>query len=153
VVKLNGSGTIEWQKTLGGTDQDQGRSILQTSDNGFMIAGGSDSNDGDVSGNHGSYDFWLVKLAPYVGVDEIHAEENSISLFPNPASNQLAVSSRQTAAEKIEIFNHLGAEVFQSQIPNIKSQILIDVSQLPSGIYFVKVKTDKGIRAGKFVKQ
>ena len=56
VVKLNSSGTIEWQKCLGGTDGDYAYSIQQTSDGGFIVAGLTGSNDGDVSGNHGGSD-------------------------------------------------------------------------------------------------
>lgn len=53
---------IEWQKCLGGTDYDDAKSIQQTSDSGFIVAGKTHSNDGDVSGNHGAADFWVVKL-------------------------------------------------------------------------------------------
>ncbi len=62
VVKLNGTGNILWQKTLGGTSTDQGNSIMQTTDGGFVVAGHTESNDGDITGNHGIYDFWVVKL-------------------------------------------------------------------------------------------
>jgi len=63
VVKLSNAGTIEWQKGLGGTGNDYAYSILQTTDGGYIVAGGTYSNDGDVSGNHGSRDFWVVKLS------------------------------------------------------------------------------------------
>ncbi|MEO6455072.1 MAG: hypothetical protein ABIN97_13415 [Ginsengibacter sp.] len=62
VVKLNSTGIIQWQKCLGGSDNDYTYSIKQTNDGGYIVAGGSDSNDGDVSGNHGSGDCWIVKL-------------------------------------------------------------------------------------------
>ncbi|HPU47245.1 MAG TPA: hypothetical protein PLQ91_06455 [Bacteroidales bacterium] len=62
VVKLDSSGTIQWQKCLGGTDNDEAKSIQQTSDGGYIVAGETWSNDGDVSGNHGYYDYWVVKL-------------------------------------------------------------------------------------------
>jgi hypothetical protein len=63
VVKLSNSGAVEWQKTLGGTNDDYFLSIKQTADGGYIIAGGTNSNDGDVSGNHGDYDTWIVKLS------------------------------------------------------------------------------------------
>lgn len=62
VVKLNYSGAMLWQKTLGGTNDDEAYSIKQTTDDGFIIAGYSNSNDSDVTGNHGDYDYWVVKL-------------------------------------------------------------------------------------------
>jgi hypothetical protein len=63
VVKLSASGEIQWQKALGGSGQDVGASIQQTTDGGYIVAGASSSNDGDVSGNHGSGDCWVVKLS------------------------------------------------------------------------------------------
>jgi len=63
VVKTDSAGTIAWQKCLGGTAHDYGESIIQTIDGGYIVAGSSASNDGDVSGNHGSYDAWIIKLS------------------------------------------------------------------------------------------
>jgi len=62
IVKLNASGETEWQKCLGGSDNDEALSIQQTSDGGYIFAGFTQSNDGDVSGNHGGQDAWVVKL-------------------------------------------------------------------------------------------
>ncbi len=62
VVKLDASRNIEWQRCLGGSGNETGWGIKQTNDGGYIMAAHSNSNDGDVSGNHGSYDFWVVKL-------------------------------------------------------------------------------------------
>ncbi len=62
IVKLTNNGSIQWQKSLGGSNQDIGRSVYQTSDGGYIVAGASNSKDGDVTGNHGVYDAWIVKL-------------------------------------------------------------------------------------------
>jgi hypothetical protein len=62
IVKLDKDGNLVWQKSLGGSDYDFAYSIQQTTDGGFIVAGQSASNDGDVSGNHGSGDDWIVKL-------------------------------------------------------------------------------------------
>ncbi len=62
IVKLDAEGNLSWQKSLGGTGVDWARAIAQTADGGFIVAGYSDSNNGDVTGNHGSQDYWIVKL-------------------------------------------------------------------------------------------
>ena len=62
VVKLNSTGVLQWQKTLGGSSVDQAFSIQQTSDGGYIVAGDTESTNGDVAGNHGGGDYWVVKL-------------------------------------------------------------------------------------------
>ncbi len=64
VLKLNASGGIQWQNTIGGYKQDVLYSVHQTADNGFILGGQSNSNiSGDKSENSwGNYDYWVVKL-------------------------------------------------------------------------------------------
>ncbi len=62
VVKLDASGAIQWQICLGGSSSDDARSIQQTADGGYIVAGYTNSNNGDVTGNHGNSDYWIVKL-------------------------------------------------------------------------------------------
>ncbi|MDY8135099.1 fibronectin type III domain-containing protein [Aquimarina sp. 2201CG5-10] len=54
--------TIAWQKSLGGTLNDDGYAIYQTSDQGYIVAGSAESNDGDISDNKGGKDCWIIKL-------------------------------------------------------------------------------------------
>ncbi|MFC5411959.1 hypothetical protein ACFPMF_21725 [Larkinella bovis] len=64
VLRLNSSGGIVWQKTLGGSSDDGATSITASADGGFVVAGQTGSNDGDVSGNHGGQsDAWVVKVS------------------------------------------------------------------------------------------
>ena len=62
VVKLDAGGTLQWQRTLGGSDIDHASDILQTIDGGYVMVGSTSSNDGDVSALHGFVDVWVVKL-------------------------------------------------------------------------------------------
>jgi len=63
VLKLGSDGDIIWQRSLGGSATDRSYSVLHAID-GYIIAGYSYSNDGDVYGNHseGRSDAWIVKL-------------------------------------------------------------------------------------------
>src|SRR5579872_6099007 len=54
---------IQWQKCFGGSGEDIATAIRQTSDSGYIVAGYNNSTDGDVTGNHGNSDFWIVKLS------------------------------------------------------------------------------------------
>ncbi len=62
IIKLNSLGKIKWQKCYGGTDADGFSKILKTKDKGFILGGGTSSNDGDVNGFKGGGDMWLVKI-------------------------------------------------------------------------------------------
>lgn len=62
IQSFSQSPTIQWQAVTGGTDTDITNSIQPTADGGYIAAGFSSSNDGDVSGNHGGSDYWVVKL-------------------------------------------------------------------------------------------
>ena len=64
VVKLNASGGLVWQKCLGGTNYDGANAVQQTADGGYILSGYTSSTDGDVIGNHGNSDCWVVKLGP-----------------------------------------------------------------------------------------
>jgi predicted secreted protein len=56
LVKTYLNGTMQWNKTYGGTDIDDATCVIATSDGGYAIAGNTQSY------GSGWYDFWLVKI-------------------------------------------------------------------------------------------
>lgn len=68
VLNLYAQPEIQWEKTLGGSGYDDFKSMLQTPDGGYIVAGYSSSEaSGDKSedplGPDFYYDYWVVKLA------------------------------------------------------------------------------------------
>ena len=55
IIKVDSLGNVEWDRTFGGNSTDKGNSILQTSDDGYVIAGFTRSK------GMGGSDFWLIK--------------------------------------------------------------------------------------------
>ena len=62
LLKIAENGSIVWDKTYGGSEDDVATSIAQTDDGGYILSGYSRSNDGHVSGNEGFHDYWILKV-------------------------------------------------------------------------------------------
>ena len=64
IVKLNGKGTLEWQKTIGGDKDDNLFALTQTIDGGFIAGGNSNSGatNSKSKANGKGTDFWVVKF-------------------------------------------------------------------------------------------
>ncbi|HNP31965.1 MAG TPA: T9SS type A sorting domain-containing protein [Flavobacterium sp.] len=62
VVKINSLGTIEWQRSYGGSNNEYGHSIIRTSDGNYVVTAASSSTNFEVSGNHGGLDLWVFKI-------------------------------------------------------------------------------------------
>lgn len=82
-----------------------------------------------------------------LGVENVSDNISGIEIYPNPASDKLHVESIQTP-EQIKVFDLNG-----KLIKNLGSTRDINISDLPVGIYFIRVKTDKGEFNKKFVKE
>ena len=65
IVKLNSSGNVLWDKTIGGIRTDRDPIIIPTADGGYLIGGTSNSDlsaDKTESDINDSYDYWVVKV-------------------------------------------------------------------------------------------
>ncbi len=56
VIKLDSLGNLQWTRTIGGSNDDFGRAIIQTSDGGYAIAGHTQSF------GQGNWDIYIIKL-------------------------------------------------------------------------------------------
>ena len=65
-VKLDASGTILWEKSLGFSGSDQAYCVKKTADNGFLLGGSLDvsasGGQGNLKSMHAGGDFWLIKI-------------------------------------------------------------------------------------------
>ncbi|GAB1308637.1 lipoprotein [Urechidicola sp. KH5] len=61
LIKIDDSGNLIWEKSIGGTSFDAGRKILSNTE-GFLLTGSSRSSDLDVSENKGQNDGWIVQV-------------------------------------------------------------------------------------------
>lgn len=62
VLKLNGNGDTTFTKMLGGSANERAFTVAPTTDGGYLVAGHTNSTDGDIVNNHGDNDIWSFKL-------------------------------------------------------------------------------------------
>jgi hypothetical protein len=64
IVKLDKTGKIEWDKTIGGKEDDWCYTVKKTTDGNYILAGSSRSNKGNEKSENskGGWDCWLVKI-------------------------------------------------------------------------------------------
>jgi hypothetical protein len=84
----------------------------------------------------------------YTSLVETVSEKHLI-FFPNPVANSLTIET--ISKSLIEILNIEGRVL--KELTTNETQTIIDLSNLSSGIYFIKAKTDKGITVKKFIKE
>jgi len=136
ILKLNNLGNLQWQKSFGGSGFDYGWSIGQTIDGGYIILGNSSSNDGDLTFNHGGWDFWIVKLTgSSVGIEE-NTTQNLVLVYPNPSSGNIIIHTNKGIGGVYSIMNELGQTIKQIQL-NSSNNYTINIDNLNNGIYFV----------------
>ncbi|WP_084466346.1 T9SS type A sorting domain-containing protein [Kaistella palustris] len=144
IVKLNSIGNIQWEKSLGGYDNDIASCIQQTADDGYIVVGESISDDGDVSGHHGSTvynDVWVVKLtAEGLATDETNITK--INIYPNPVKDILNFSE--------EVLNVKITDVSGKTVKQISAKgKSIDISGLTKGVYIISATTKAGETVNK----
>ena len=131
------------------------------------ISGSSNSNDfvylqfsGNRPNKFGSFAFCLTDISvmtPYCNstpiiisaLEEEFRINDKILVFPNPTNDKLNLSIEENAV--IDIINIQGQIVYSKSLTE-KSNSL-DLSNLVSGVYTLKIKTDRGIAIRKLIKQ
>lgn len=122
---------IQWQKTYDGNNVDRCNSIQQTSDGGYIVAGATNSNNGDVTVNNGSYDYWVVKLAPtFANISLCSGGGNKSTLYPGWTINNGNYDFPMTTTDGV---NYTISNIFltgaTNQISNISAEYWVKFRQ------------------------
>ena len=62
VIKIGDTGNLTWEKNFGGSELDIAFGIIETSDEKLVVAGSTQSNDGDITENKGIKDALIIKI-------------------------------------------------------------------------------------------
>ncbi|MGB0934410.1 MAG: T9SS type A sorting domain-containing protein [Lishizhenia sp.] len=70
-------------------------------------------------------------------------ENNQFNIYPNPTNSAITIEGKEAELKRIKVYNVLGEDVTGlTQITDSdKTKLVIDLSQLKSGIYYIKTKT------------
>lgn len=89
----------------------------------------------------------LVFSGGDVGIDEITT--NDYSIYPNPATSQLIILSKNTSLSDFEIIDASGKILRTGKINGLYTQV--DVSDIASGSYFIQLKGNQAVDIQKLI--
>ncbi len=144
LVKLDVSGNILSQNSIGGSEYESGTYIIEASDGNFVMTCSSDSNiSGDKTENsRGLDDYWVFKTTPDILGVPVTSLGSSISIYPNPTNNNFTIDlGREYFDVNVQILNTLG-QIITSETYTSAKTIEQEINT-SAGIYFVKVSTVK----------
>lgn len=167
-AQYDAQGDIIWATNEGGNQMDISSCSSIDPNGNFFVAGHFDSSEilfgQNCIDNEGELDAFLVKFNMNSISVNVYQRGNFISIFPNPCDGKFYVKTNETFTNidllqttKFEIFNTQGEKVKTdiAKTYNIKSDegICFDLSDQASGVYFVKISSDRGVIHKKVIIQ
>ncbi|QHT69978.1 S8 family serine peptidase [Rhodocytophaga rosea] len=161
-IKITSTGTKQWDKRFGGSAAEELRTVLQTSEGGYLLAGRSDSGiGGDKSqASQGGTDYWMVKIAATgstvsftteaearVATESPEVAEESIQLkaWPNPFKGKttIAFTLPNTELVEVKVYDIVGNEVKSLFIGEAEAgkpyEITWQTSSEKPGMYIIRI--------------
>ena len=155
IAKYDSAGNYNWAFASGQFPDDFAQGITSDINNNIFVTGYYNSNALDVgsvsisnTSNSGYSDIFLVKFNGILGIDPNETSANDLSVYPNPNAGNFRINfSENMRNAEIKIFNPVGCVILRQKITSSVQNI--DLSNQPSGIYFVELSSDKGVATKK----
>ena len=150
VFSIDTSGSIIWDKTIGGNSGDELSDILVEDKNHLFLIGNSISSNtgyktepvrGSTVVGQRKPDAWIVELLNNVGISEIDKNNIEVKLYPNPSSNIVNISSAEKI-KQLSVFSIHGRRILYKE-PGSK-ECKLDINSLLSGVYIIEGETVSG---------
>lgn len=145
VLKIDNSGNLIWERTYGGSDDDEATSVLETSGGNYLVAGKTNSDDTDVSNNYGVTDIWVVKIEGNTSKLSEESSKGTFNLHPNPTKGQFLVQTKSEINQLNARILDLNGKVIESKSFKNTRNFRMDFNGAP-GVYFIDIQTDNGKR-------
>jgi len=105
-------------------------------------------SDGSKSTQSDSIYVLLITNEPIID------SQNEIKIYPNPNTGKFIISvNGNIKIDKLEIYNVIGDKVYSIKTNNNYLTYIIDLTENPKGIYFIKIYSREKIYIEKIVKQ
>ena len=155
LIKVDEDLQLVWELSLGGTSGDRGYSMCFAPDGGLVLACGSASSDGGLTGNFGGGDLWVVKFNPEeVGITESGLSPFSLTVTPNPATDRVMAQWSNFYAKSVEVFDARGRIVFRKdQLRTEQRSLEFPAQNWDQGLYTVCLRTATDRITQRFIKQ
>ena len=101
-------------------------------------------------------DYWWSEFTNYtdcVGIYEVEFDTININVYPNPTTGELRIENNDLQIDNVQIFDIVGKLVISFIVSSQSQEIVINISPLTNGTYFVRLKTDKSELTKKVIKE
>ncbi len=133
-----------WQEVGDGTADLTGQAITSTDASGCLTF--TFTSDGSVT-----FSGWEANVTCAVlGVDDVEGQGSAFTYYPNPVKNTLTLNAQQNI-QNITMYNMLGQQVLTTSPNTLNTEV--DMSQLETGTYFVKVSINDATKTVRVIKQ
>lgn len=78
---------------------------------------------------------------------------NGLKVYPNPVINELTINTSENFITKLQVYSVLGKMLWQNNNVSINTNHTVDFSNLPTGIYILKVFSDEKQKSFRIIKQ
>lgn len=168
IIKIDQSGEIIWQNTIGGAISEVLPHIIETEDGGFLVGGSSSSNISfdKTENSRGLHDYWLVKLNSFGEIewDKTFGGQNQdyiYSILETPDGYLIGgISESSESGDKNEAsrggidiwlikINKLGSLIWQKTYGGASDDTISSIIRTIDGGYLIAANSKSGVSVDK----
>jgi len=111
------------------------------------------STDGKIYAGTYGRGLWASPYVPHLLNTTSLLNDTDVEIFPNPVKNSVTINFRKGAEADFRIYDQLGKLVRYQPNVYISQPYSIDISELNSGIYFIRINSDIGTITKRLIKK
>lgn len=143
--QLSAAGDTLGHQAFGGSATEFPYDMRPTSDRGAIVAGHTLSNDGDVSGNHGAGDIWIVKFSgpPRAGTVST-AASGPLLVHPTLTRGEVRIQAGPAGRIQAAHCTDLAGREVHLRFERSATEWKVNFDGQPAGLYLLQIRTANG---------